>query len=195
MDDNLTPKKIVEELNKYIVGQEEAKKAVAIAIRNRYRRQKLPPELKEEVTPKNILMIGPTGVGKTEIARRLAHLVKAPFLKVEATKYTEIGYYGRNVDSMIRDLVEVAISMVKKEEMEEVTKDVKKIVDERILDILLGYSKKKGTLTPEEKERLKEARMLMKEKLLSGQLEDKTISFPFKKENKKSSYQRSKEVN
>jgi ATP-dependent HslUV protease ATP-binding subunit HslU len=175
MDDNLTPKKIVEELNKYIVGQEEAKKAVAIAIRNRYRRQKLPPELKEEVTPKNILMIGPTGVGKTEIARRLAHLVKAPFLKVEATKYTEIGYYGRNVDSMIRDLVEVAISMVKKEEMEEVTKDVKKIVDERILDILLGYSKKKGALTPEEKERLKEARMLMKEKLLSGQLEDKTI--------------------
>lgn len=175
MDEHLTPKKIVEELNKYIIGQEEAKKAVAIAVRNRYRRQNLPSELKDEVAPKNILMIGPTGVGKTEIARRLSQLVKAPFLKVEATKYTEIGYYGRNVDSMIRDLIEVAIGMVRRGETEKVTNDVQKIVDDKILDLLLPNSKKKMSVAPEEKERIKEARNLLKEKLQKGHLEDKMV--------------------
>lgn len=175
MDEYLTPQKIVAELNKYVIGQEEAKKAVAIAIRNRYRRQHLPPELKDEVAPKNILMIGPTGVGKTEIARRLSQLVKAPFLKVEATKYTEIGYYGRNVDSMVRDLVEVAIGMVRREEMEKITKHVQKTVDEKILDLLLPNSRKRINITPEEKERMKKARNLLKEKLQSGLLEDEMV--------------------
>ncbi len=113
---HMTPRQIVAELDKYIVGQDAAKKAVAVAIRNRWRRQQLPPELRKDVTPKNIIMIGPTGVGKTEIARRLAQLVGAPFLKVEATKYTEVGYLGRDVESMIRDLTEIAIGMVKQEQ-------------------------------------------------------------------------------
>src|SRR6187551_1958964 len=115
MTDSLTPRQIVAELDKYIVGQEAAKKAVAVAIRNRWRRQQLSPELRGDVTPKNIILIGPTGVGKTEIARRLAQLVGAPFLKVEATKYTEVGYVGRDVESMIRDLTDSAIAMVKLE--------------------------------------------------------------------------------
>ena len=114
---DLSPKQIVNELNKYIIGQEEAKKAVAIALRNRYRRSRLSPELMEEITPKNIIMKGPTGVGKTEIARRLAKLVKAPFLKVEATKYTEVGYVGRDVESMVRDLAECAIRLVREEKL------------------------------------------------------------------------------
>ena len=113
---NLTPKQIVEELDKYIIGQEKAKRAVAVALRNRYRRSMLSPELREEITPKNIIMKGPTGVGKTEIARRLAKLVKAPFIKVEATKYTEVGYVGRDVESMIRDLVEASVRMVREEQ-------------------------------------------------------------------------------
>ena len=117
----LTPRKIVEELDKYIVGQKEAKRAVAIAIRNRWRRLQLSDELREEVMPKNIIMIGPTGVGKTEIARRIANLVKAPFLKVEASKYTEVGYHGRDVESMIRDIVEIAVNMVRTEQMEKVS--------------------------------------------------------------------------
>ena len=116
---DLTPKQTVHELNKYIIGQDEAKKAVAIALRNRYRRAQLSPELREEVTPKNIIMKGPTGVGKTEIARRLAKLVKAPFLKVEATKYTEVGYVGRDVESMVRDLAECAMRLVKEEKTQE----------------------------------------------------------------------------
>ncbi|MFN7181733.1 MAG: ATP-dependent protease ATPase subunit HslU [Planctomycetota bacterium] len=175
LEDNLTPKMIVAELNKYIIGQEEAKKAVAIAVRNRFRRQQLPPELRDEIAPKNILMIGPTGVGKTEIARRLSQLVRAPFLKVEATKYTEIGYYGRNVDSMIRDLVEIAIGMVKRYESEKISKSISKIVEERILDLILPHSKKRNNLPADEKERIKEARALLKEKLQHGQLEDKTV--------------------
>jgi len=118
--DKLTPRQIVQELDKYIVGQEKAKKAVAIALRNRTRRQRLSEDMRDEVAPKNIIMIGPTGVGKTEIARRLARLVGAPFLKVEATKYTEVGYVGRDVESMIRDLVQVAVSMVKAQLQEEV---------------------------------------------------------------------------
>src|SRR5918996_6478723 len=113
---SLTPRQIVLELDKYVVGQHQAKRAVAIALRNRMRRRKLPPEIAEEVAPKNIIMIGPTGIGKTEIARRLARLVHSPFLKVEATKYTEVGYVGRDVESMIRDLVEIAVNMVRDEQ-------------------------------------------------------------------------------
>lgn len=134
--DNLTPKMIVEELNKYIVGQDEAKKSVAIALRNRMRRQKLSPDMQDEVYPKNILMIGPTGVGKTEIARRLAKLVKAPFVKVEATKFTEVGYVGRDVDSIIRDLLETSIRMVKMEKMEEVKERAITLAEYRIAEIL-----------------------------------------------------------
>jgi ATP-dependent HslUV protease ATP-binding subunit HslU len=141
----LTPKKIVEELNKYIVGQSEAKRAVAVAIRNRYRREKLDPDLKDEVIPKNILMIGPTGVGKTEIARRLAKLVDAPFLKVEATKYTEVGYVGRDVESMIRDLIEIAIRMNQSARMKEVEEKAQTLAVERIALLLHPKSKKETT--------------------------------------------------
>lgn len=130
----LTPKQIVAELNKYIVGQQQAKKSVAVALRNRWRSKQLPSELKEEIIPKNILMIGPTGVGKTEIARRLAKLVNAPFVKVEATKFTEVGYVGRDVESMIRDLVETAIRIVKQQKMLEVNDQARKLADERILE-------------------------------------------------------------
>ncbi|MEW6698569.1 MAG: ATP-dependent protease ATPase subunit HslU [Bacillota bacterium] len=132
----LTPREIVAELDKYIVGQNKAKKAVAVALRNRYRRGKLPEDLIDEVVPKNILMIGPTGVGKTEIARRLAKLVRAPFVKVEATKYTEVGYVGRDVESMVRDLVETSIRMMKQEKIEEVEERAKRLADERIVELL-----------------------------------------------------------
>lgn len=132
----LTPKKIVEELDKYIIGQETAKKAVAIALRNRYRRSRLSDELKDEITPKNIIMKGPTGVGKTEIARRLAKLVRAPFIKVEATKYTEVGYVGRDVESMVRDLVECSIRLVKEEKTREVLEKARKVVETKIVKIL-----------------------------------------------------------
>src|SRR5437016_4514752 len=118
--DELTPRQIVAELDKYVVGQQAAKKAVAIALRNRMRRQKLPPDLADEVAPKNIIMIGPTGVGKTEIARRLARLTNSPFLKVEATKFTEVGYVGRDVEAMVRDLVEIAVDMVRNEKIQEI---------------------------------------------------------------------------
>ena len=136
----LTPRQIVAELDKHVVGQTAAKRAVAIALRNRMRRQKLTPELAEEIAPKNILMIGPTGVGKTEIARRLAQLVGAPFLKVEATKYTEVGYVGRDVESMIRDLVEIGIGIVKQTQREKVETQAKERVLERLLDLLLPGS-------------------------------------------------------
>ena len=126
MNSQLSPKQIVSELDKYIIGQEEAKKAVAIALRNRYRRSKLPLEIREEITPKNIIMQGPTGVGKTEIARRLAKLVKAPFVKVEATKFTEVGYVGRDVESIIRDLAEASVRLVKKERYDEVREKAEK---------------------------------------------------------------------
>ena len=131
-----SPKQIVNELDKYIIGQGKAKRAVAIALRNRYRRSKLPKELREEITPKNIIMRGPTGVGKTEIARRLAKLVKAPFIKIEATKYTEVGYVGRDVESMIRDLVEVSVRMVKDEKQHEVENKVAPIVESRLVDAI-----------------------------------------------------------
>ncbi len=133
---NFTPKQIVNELDKYIVGQTKAKKAVAVALRNRYRRSKLPAEVRDEITPKNIVMSGPTGVGKTEIARRLARLVGAPFVKVEATKYTEVGYVGRDVESMVRDLVEVAIRMVKDKKKKEVEDKVMPIVENKLLDAI-----------------------------------------------------------
>ncbi len=131
---NLTPKQIVDELDKYIIGQAKAKRAVAIALRNRYRRSRLPKELRDEITPKNIIMKGPTGVGKTEIARRLAKLVGAPFIKVEATKYTEVGYVGRDVESMIRDLVEVSVRLVKDEKTHEMEAKVKPIVDKKLVN-------------------------------------------------------------
>ena len=138
---DLTPKQTVHELNKYIIGQDEAKKAVAIALRNRYRRSQLSPELREEVTPKNIIMKGPTGVGKTEIARRLAKLVKAPFLKVEATKYTEVGYVGRDVESMVRDLAEAAIRLVKEEKTQEVSYKAMAVAERRIAKVLADVKK------------------------------------------------------
>ena len=138
---NLTPKQIVDELNEYIIGQDEAKRAVAIALRNRYRRSKLPKEIREEITPKNIIMKGPTGVGKTEIARRLAKLVKAPFVKIEATKYTEVGYVGRDVESMVRDLVDVAVRMVKDEKQHEVEEKKKKVVEAKLFDALYNAKK------------------------------------------------------
>jgi ATP-dependent HslUV protease ATP-binding subunit HslU len=134
--DNLTPRAVVAELDKYIVGQDKAKRMVAVALRNRYRRQQLPADLKEEVIPKNILMIGPTGVGKTEIARRLAKMVGAPFIKVEATKFTEVGYVGRDVESIVRDLVEAAIRMVRAEKAERMKPKARELADERILDLL-----------------------------------------------------------
>src|SRR6201998_4105676 len=135
--DDLTPREIVSELDKYVVGQKAAKRAVAIALRNRMRRQKLAPDLAEEVIPKNIIMIGPTGVGKTEIARPLAKLANSPFLKVEASKFTEVGYVGRDVESMIRDLVEIAIEMVREEKLEDVSDKAELTAEERLLDILL----------------------------------------------------------
>ncbi len=135
--DKLTPRKTVEELDKYIIGQNSAKKAVAIALRNRWRRQMLSGDMKDEILPKNILMIGPTGVGKTEIARRLAKLAQAPFIKVEASKFTEVGYVGRDVESMIRDLTALALNMVKKEEFEAVQEKARILAEEKILDLLL----------------------------------------------------------
>src|SRR6059036_1754271 len=135
--DELTPREIVRELDKYVIGQSEAKRAVAIALRNRIRRQKLDPEMADDVMPKNILMIGPTGVGKTEIARRLAKLASSPFLKVEASKFTEVGYVGRDVESMIRDLVEIAIDMVRNERLEEISDKAESNAEERVLDLLL----------------------------------------------------------
>lgn len=140
--EDLTPRMIVKQLNKYIVGQEDAKKSVAIALRNRYRRQKLPKDLREDIIPKNILMIGPTGVGKTEIARRLAKLVNAPFVKIEATKFTEVGYVGRDVDSMVRDLAEISVHMVKKEKMKEVEDKARTLAENRLAQILCPYPEK-----------------------------------------------------
>ncbi|HXD02287.1 MAG TPA: AAA family ATPase, partial [Novosphingobium sp.] len=137
MTDNLTPKAIVRALDEHIIGQAEAKKAVAVALRNRWRRQRLSPELRDEVTPKNILMIGPTGCGKTEISRRLAKLAEAPFVKVEATKFTEVGYVGRDVDQIIRDLVESALAMVREKRRAGVKAKAESAAEERILDALV----------------------------------------------------------
>jgi ATP-dependent HslUV protease ATP-binding subunit HslU len=168
---DLTPREIVAELDRYIVGQNDAKRAVAIAIRNRWRRQHLPEELRQEVSPKNILMIGPTGVGKTEIARRLAKLSGAPFIKVEATKYTEVGYYGRDVESMVRELVENAIGIVKAAERTKVESEANKRVEERLLDMLL---KAKGSAAQEDEEFARD-REKMREMLRAELLEDEKV--------------------
>ena len=152
----LSPRQIVEELDKYIIGQSNAKKAVAIAIRNRYRRSKLSDELREEITPKNIIMKGPTGVGKTEIARRLAKLIKAPFIKVEATKYTEVGYVGRDVESMVRDLVEVSIRMVKDEMLEQVREKANQTVNKTLINAIINAKK---SATPEQAEQIDKAQI------------------------------------
>ena len=147
---NLSPKEIVIELDKYIIGQSEAKKAVAIALRNRYRRSCLSAEIRDEITPKNIIMKGPTGVGKTEIARRLAKLVGAPFIKVEATKYTEVGYVGRDVESMIRDLVECSVRLVKEEQFEKVLSKAEKVAEDKLVKILAEVRKAEKGETPDE---------------------------------------------
>jgi ATP-dependent HslUV protease ATP-binding subunit HslU len=172
---DLTPRQIVEELDRYIVGQDAAKRAVAIAIRNRWRRQQLSPELRKDITPKNIIMIGPTGVGKTEIARRLAQLVGAPFLKIEATKYTEVGYHGRDVESMIRDLTEIAIGMVRQEQRVLVETKAKERVNERLLELLLPTSQNWESENPEEVERVQRTRDKMRARLEAGELEDKLV--------------------
>ncbi len=141
----LTPREIVAELDKYIVGQEQAKKMVAIAVRNRWRRQKLEPQMRDEIAPKNIILMGPTGVGKTEIARRLAKLTGAPFVKVEATKYTEVGYVGRDVESMIRDLLDIGIKLIRDEETQRVKAQAEKAAEERLLDLLLPHNPSEGS--------------------------------------------------
>jgi ATP-dependent HslUV protease ATP-binding subunit HslU len=175
----MTPRQIVAELDKYIVGQAAAKKAVAVAIRNRWRRQQLPPELRTDVTPKNIILIGPTGVGKTEIARQLARLVGAPFLKVEATKFTEVGYVGRDVESMIRDLTEAAIGLVKQEMRQQVREKAEERVTERLVDLLVPPPKANSPWEPdqerEDEERRKRTREKWKAKIEAGELEDREV--------------------
>jgi ATP-dependent HslUV protease ATP-binding subunit HslU len=171
----LTPRQIVAELDRYIVGQEAAKRAVAIAIRNRWRRQQLPQDLRKDVTPKNIIMIGPTGVGKTEIARRLAELVGAPFLKVEATKYTEVGYVGRDVESMIRDLTEIAVGMVKQRKRKLVETEATQRVTERLLDLLFPHSSVWEPDAAEDNERRQRTREKMRAKLEAGDFEDRKV--------------------
>lgn len=180
--DQLTPRKIVQELDKYIIGQDKAKKAVAIALRNRWRRQRLSPDLKDEVLPKNILMIGPTGVGKTEISRRLSRLANAPFLKVEASKFTEIGYVGRDVESMIRDLTEISLNMVKTEHLEKIQEKAKHHAEERLLDLLLPPPKLGRTHMVDEREREsnRETRERLREQLLSGKLDARYVDIEVK---------------
>jgi ATP-dependent HslUV protease ATP-binding subunit HslU len=174
--EHLTPKQIVAELDKYIVGQADAKRAVAVAVRNRWRRQQLPDAMRQDVSPKNILMIGPTGVGKTEIARRLAGLTGAPFIKVEATKYTEVGYHGRDVESMIRDLLDSAISMVRGEMTESVKEPAEKQVEERLLDYLLpARPTTSGDEEEEAEARHQRTREKLREQLKAGALEDRMI--------------------
>src|SRR6202051_5113267 len=195
--DELTPREIVTELDKYVVGQKDAKRAVAIALRNRMRRQKLAPEMAEEVMPKNILMIGPTGVGKTEIARRLAKLANSPFLKVEASKFTEVGYVGRDVESMIRDLVEIAIEMIREEKLEDVADKAELNAEERLLDILLppttprtsdnssvsnsgGVVIDASTTLTESSSRTREK---LRQQLREGKLDDRTVEIETRERN------------
>ncbi len=177
--DELTPREIVAELDKYIISQHEAKRAVAIALRNRIRRQKLQPEMAEEIIPKNILMIGPTGVGKTEIARRLARLAGCPFVKVEASKYTEVGYVGRDVESMIRDLVEVAIDMIREEKLDEVADRAEANAEERLLDVLLPLLpapvNKQDPEAVHQQEQFQRTREKLRAQLREGKLDSKLV--------------------
>jgi len=172
----LTPQEIVSELDKYIVGQKDAKRAVAIALRNRYRRCKLPPELADEIAPKNILMIGPTGVGKTEISRRLARLTYSPFLKIEASKFTEVGYVGRDVESMIRDLVRISVDLVKSEKTNEIGEKAERNVEEKILDILLPPLRRRvETNDQNEHQKFRETREKLRKQLRQGLLDERMI--------------------
>jgi ATP-dependent HslUV protease ATP-binding subunit HslU len=174
---DLTPREIVAELDRHIVGQADAKRAVAVAIRNRWRRQRVPEEMRAEVAPKNILMIGATGVGKTEIARRLAKLTGAPFIKVEATKYTEVGYYGRDVESMVRELVENAIGLVRETERSKVESEARRRAEERLLDLLAPapVSYNVGADSPDSPERYERTRQKMREMLAAGALEERKV--------------------
>ncbi len=178
---DLTPTQIVKELDKYIIGQDDAKRAVAIALRNRWRRRQVDENMREEIMPNNIILIGPTGVGKTEIARRLAKLSNAPFIKVEASKYTEVGYVGRDVESMIRDLAELSVSMVRSEKTLDVQEKAERMAEERILDQLIPPVKKTGTVEDENGEseelRNEKTREWMREKLRNGEMDDKLIEF------------------
>ncbi len=178
----LTPQQIVKELNKYIIGQDEAKKVVAIALRNRWRRLLVPEQMREEIMPNNIILIGPTGVGKTEIARRLARIANAPFLKVEATKFTEVGYVGRDVESMVRDLVDLAVSMVKQQKTEEVRKAAEKVVEERILDLLVPPPPTTLSFGTVEDETTQNTREVFRQKLRTGELDDRTIEIELTRE-------------
>jgi ATP-dependent HslUV protease ATP-binding subunit HslU len=175
--ENMTPRQIVAELDKYVVGQRQAKRAVAIALRNRWRRQQLPPELAEDIAPKNILMIGPTGVGKTEIARRLARLARAPFLKVEASKFTEVGYVGRDVESMVRDLVEIAVTMVREERREAVRAEAATRAEDRLLQLLVPPRPINAYLRHEEEneDELNETREKFRKKLRAGALDGRKV--------------------
>lgn len=195
--ENLTPRQIVSELDRYIIGQDEAKKTVAVALRNRYRRSQLNDDLRAEVTPTNIIMIGPTGVGKTEIARRLAKLVKAPFVKVEATKFTEVGYVGRDVESMVRDLVEAAIRMIEEDKTLGVRTQAQKLAEERLLDIMAPLPKKASSnplemffgkdnnkqVTDSEIDNIKAQREILRQKLRRMELEDEIIEIEVKDTN------------
>jgi len=193
MANNLTPRQIVEQLDRYIIGQREAKKAVAVALRNRYRRMNLTDKLKDEIVPKNILMIGPTGVGKTEIARRLAKLVGAPFVKVEATKFTEVGYVGRDVESMVRDLVETSVRIVKEEKMENVKERAETLANERIVELMVPKKKKQTNMknplemffnqqqteedtTEQEEDDVEQKRKRVAHQLAMGELEDHMVT-------------------
>jgi len=179
--DNLTPKRIVEELDRYIIGQHRAKKAVAIALRNRWRRQRLSDDIKDEVLPKNIIMIGPTGVGKTEIARRLARLANAPFLKIEASKFTEVGYVGRDVESLIRDLTEISLNMIKTEHIEKVQERAKALAEDRLLDYLLPQPRTvRGVDTDEEKEKYRETRERLRQQFHEGKLDSRYVDIEVK---------------
>ena len=171
--DELTPREIVRELDKYVIGQSDAKRAVAIALRNRVRRQKLDPEMAEDVMPKNILMIGSTGVGKTEIARRLAKLANSPFLKVEASKFTEVGYVGRDVESIIRDLVEISIDMVREERLDEVAEKAEQLAEDRMLELLMPTP-------PEGSEPVEKTREKLRERLRAGKLDDRQVELDVK---------------